>query len=125
MFHINQDDKSVHLTRGDVAVLEIGTLKADKEPYIFKVGDVVRLTVTEKKRYDLVVLVKDITVENESELVYITLEKNDTKLGEIIHKPKDYWYEIELNPDTIPQTIIGHDLEGPKVFRLYPEGDDR
>lgn len=125
MFDINRDDKTIFLTRGDVAVIEIGTLTADGEPYIFKVGDVVRLTITERKHCDKVVLVKETVVQSESEIVFITLEKDDTKLGEIIHKPKDYWYEIELNPDTIPQTIIGYDPNGPKIFRLFPEGDDK
>lgn len=36
----------------------------------------------------------------------------------------DYWYEVELNPETEAQTIIGYDEDGPKIFRLYPEGDD-
>lgn len=43
----------------------------------------------------------------------------------MVNKPTDFWYEVELNPDTAPQTIIGYDKEtGAKIFRLYPEGGD-
>lgn len=123
MFTIN-DDKSIHLTRGDIAVIEIGAVSIDGEDYIFKVGDVVRLSVVERNRYDSVVLSKDVIAEAETPTVEMNLTSDDTRIGEVIHKPKDYWYEIEINPDTSPQTIVGHDSSGPKIFRLYPEGDD-
>ena len=60
----------------------------------------------------------------EAESVTINLTKEDTKIAEIINKPVDYWYEIEMNPDTEPQTIIGYDEDGEKIFRLYPEGSE-
>jgi hypothetical protein len=46
------------------------------------------------------------------------------KIGDVISKHKDYWYEVVLNDDTLPQTIIGYDEDGAKLFRLFPEGDD-
>jgi hypothetical protein len=58
------------------------------------------------------------------EEVEIFLGEEDTKIGEVISKPKDYWYEVELNPFDHPQTIIGYDEDGAKVFKLFPEGDD-
>lgn len=123
MFSIN-NDKSMHLTRGDIAVIEIGASKSKTEDYTFKKGDIVRFRVFEKNHYENVVIQKDVTVESETTSVDISLYKEDTKIGELINKPKDYWYEVELNPDTSPQTIIGYDVDGPKLFRLYPEGDD-
>ena len=54
----------------------------------------------------------------------VMLTSKETKFGELIHKPKDYWYEVELNPMTTPQTVIGYDEDGAKVFRLFPEGKD-
>lgn len=123
MFTIN-DDKSIHLTRGDIAIIEVGINKSENEQYIFKVGDIVRFSVFEKSHYDRLVIKKDVLVEKESPTVDISLYKDDTKIGDLINKPKDYWYEIELNPDTYPQTIIGYDTDGPKLFRLYPEGND-
>ena len=88
----------------------------------FQAGDVLRFKVTERKGCDQVVLSKDFLVESPTYKVDISLNREDTRIGEVISKPKDYWYEIELNPDTKPNTIIGYDEQGPKVFRLYPEG---
>lgn len=123
MFVINAD-KSIYLTRGDVALIVVSATTSDNEDYIFQNGDVVRLRVMEKKNCDVVVLQKDVLVESETSTVDVNLERSDTKLGDIIDKPVDYWYEIELNPDTTPQTIIGYDSDGPKIFRLFPEGVD-
>ena len=60
----------------------------------------------------------------DSESVEIFLSKEDTKIGDVISKPKDYWYEVVVNDDTKPQTIIGYDDDGAKVFKLFPEGKD-
>ena len=123
MFAINAD-KSVYLTRGDIAVIEVNAYVNASEPYTFKVGDVVRLKVFTKKQHDDIVITKDVVVSEESTTVDIQLDKHDTKIGGVINKPVDYWYEIELNPDTSPQTIVGYDSDGPKIFRLFPEGGD-
>lgn len=123
MFVIN-DDKSVYLTRGDIALISVGATIYENETYMFCPGDVVRLRILEKKNCNVVVLQKDVLVQSETPTVDIRLTRNDTKIGNIISKPVDYWYEIELNPDTVPQTIVGYDVDGPKIFRLFPEGDD-
>lgn len=124
MFRID-DDMTIHITRGDIGVIEVSANKNEHELYTFVPGDIVRLRVFPKKRHDDVVLVKDALIETETQTVSIILERNDTKLGEIINKPAVYWYEVELNPDTSPQTFIGYDANGPKLFMLYPEGGDR
>lgn len=123
MFIIN-DDMSIYITRGDVAFFSVAAKTDTGEAYKFKAGDVVRFKVFEKKACENVVLQKDFGVEAEADEVEILLEEKDTKIGEIISKPTDYWYEVELNPFTNPQTILGYDDDGPKVFRLLPEGDD-
>ena len=123
MFVINNDG-SIYLTRGDIASIEISAKKSETENYVFQVGDIVRFNVFEKKQCDNVVLQKDVEVQEESTSVTIILDRMDTKLGELIHKPKDYWYEVELNPETTPQTLVGYDADGPKILRLFPEGDD-
>ena len=122
MFVINAD-KSIYLTRGDIAQIVISASKVDAEDYIFQPGDVVRFRVMEKNCDD-VILLKDVIVESESLAVDISLSGDETKIGELINKPVDYWYEVELNPETDPQTIIGYDSDGPKIFRLFPEGGD-
>lgn len=123
MFIINSDG-TIHLTRGDYATFEVTAKKDENENYIFQIDDVVRFTVTEKKKCDSVVLTKEVIITEVTEKVVMNLNQTETKLGEIIHKPKDYWYEVVLNPETAPQTIVGYDDNGPKILRLYPEGDD-
>lgn len=123
MFVINSD-YSIHLTRGDIATIGVTAVTLEDDVYVFNKGDIVRFKVYEKNRPELVVIEKDITVDSEIHEVTIQLNRDDTKIGDLINKPKDYWYEIELNPETMPQTIIGYDIKGPKVFRLYPEGED-
>lgn len=123
MFVINEDN-SIYLTRGDVAVMEISAKKSKTEDYVFSPCDVVRFKVVQKNHHENVILQKDVTVESETTTVDISLGMEDTKIGELINKPQDYWYEVEVNPDTAPQTIIGYDSLGPKIFRLFPEGDD-
>lgn len=119
MFQINED-LTIECTRGDVVMLSVGANGA-AEPYLFRPGDVVRFTVCTKKNYSDVVLQKDTTVTSETETVEIQLDSEDTKIGGAINKPTEFWYEVELNPDTRPQTIIGHTQDGAKVFILYPE----
>lgn len=114
---------SVYVTRGDIAALTV-TADDNGENYKFQPGDVVRIKVFGKKECENVVLQKDFPVTAETEAVEIHLTEQDTKIGEVISKPKDYWYEIELNPESDPQTIIGYDDDGAKVFKLFPEGRD-
>lgn len=122
MFVIN-GDKSIYITRGDIGVIEVGAVNGETD-HTFSQGDIVRLQVLEKKQCNCVVLQKEVMAEDGAQTVDISLTKEDTRIGEIINKPVDYWYEIELNPDTAPQTIIGYDDDGPKIFRLFPEGVD-
>lgn len=122
MFVLN-DDNSIHATRGDIVFFSVSA-EDDGKPYKFQAGDVVRFKVYGKKDAQNVVLQKDFLVTTETENVEVFLAEEDTKIGEVISKPKDYWYEIELNPGKNPQTIIGYDEYGAKVFRLFPEGDD-
>ena len=123
MFKIN-DDLSINITRGDIAVFTVNALNEDGEHYLFQKGDVLRIKVTEKKACENVMFQKDFAVEEETEQVELTLTEEDTKIGEVISKPTDYWYEIELNPSINPQTIIGYDEDGAKIFKLFPEGKD-
>lgn len=122
MFQI-EDDLTIHITRGDMAAFTV-TAEEDGTAYMFQPGDVVRMKVTEKKDSAKVVFQKVFGVTEECEMVNILLEKEETKIGDVISKPVDYWYEIELNPYTNPQTIIGYDDDGAKILRLYPEAKD-
>ena len=122
MFLINED-MSIYVTRGDVVFFTVSA-EENGESHVFQIGDVVRFKVTDKKACENVALQKDFVVTTETDTVDIILNGNDTKIGDVISKPKDYWYEVELNPFTNPQTIIGYDDEGAKIFKVFPEGRD-
>lgn len=122
MFIVN-DDLSIYANRGDIVFFNVS---ADDHgtPYKFQPGDIVRISIYGRKDAETVSLQKDFPVSEVSETVFIYLEEQDTKIGEPISKHKDYWYEVVLNPDTMPQTIIGYDEDGAKVFRLFPESEE-
>ena len=122
MFKI--ENKQIHLTRGDIACIGVGAKNEDGTDYEFQKGDIVRLNVFKKKDCNCVELTKDVTVEATGTEVEIVLTREETKIDGIINKPIEYWYEVVLNPDTKPQTIIGYDLEGAKLFTLYPEASE-
>ena len=123
MFVVNKDDLSIYATRGDIVFFSV-TAEDDGKAYTFKAGDVVRIKVYGKKKAEEVVLQKDFPITADTDKVEIYLDREDTKIGEVISKPKDYWYSVTLNDDTVPQTIIGYDDDGAKLFRLFPEGAD-
>ena len=122
MFTIN-DDLSIYATRGDTVFFTV-TADDNGVPYYFEAGDVLRIKIFQKKNANNVVLEKCFPVEAKTDKYTMLLSEEDTKFGDVISKPVDYWYEIELNPFTNPQTIVGYDDEGPKVFKLFPEGKD-
>ena len=117
MFKINPTTKEIKITRGD-----IGTINLSVEGYTFKIGDVIRFKVFQCQDCKCVELQKDLIINEETTNIEISLTSEETRIGEIINKPVKYWYEIELNPETECQTIIGYDSDGEKIFRLYPEG---
>lgn len=119
------ENETIHLTRGDIALFGITTKQEDGTDYEFKTGDIVRLKVFKCKDCNCVEIQKDTKIEEPTTEAQINLTSEDTKIGDIINKPVKYWYEVELNPDTEPQTIIGYDDKGAKEFILYPEGSDK
>lgn len=124
MFVVNED-LSIYATRGDIVCLNVSATD-DKTgaPYEFQPGDIVRMKIYGKKNAENVVMQKDFPVVAKTDTVGVFLTEEDTKIGDVISKPTDYWYEIELNPYTNPQTIVGYDEDGAKVFKLFPEGKD-
>ena len=111
MFVLN-DDLSIYCTRGDAVAFILPV------EYQFKAGDIVRFQVFKKKDCAEVVLRKDFTVAEDTTRFEVTLSGAETKFGEIINKPVDYWYEVEVNPGEKSNTIVGYDEEGARVFKL-------
>ncbi len=115
MFQIRNNN--IYLTRGDKATITLSI-----EDYTFKNGDLIQFKIYNKKQLNKEpILKKEITVTEEKEEIDISLTSKETKIGNIMNIPTEYWYEIELNNEN---TVIGYDNNGPKLFVLYPEGED-
>lgn len=122
MFKIDKNSLTIKITRGDTGVFGVTATNDDGSDYTFQNGDTIRLAIYEKKKYETLIFEKIVSITSKTTEVEIELTTVDTTIGDIINKPVDYWYEIELNPDGDTQTIVGYDEQGPKIFRLYPEG---
>ena len=122
MFIIDEDGTTLKVTRGQSGTITFGALTPEGEPYTFQVGDVLRLNVTKVNKENSVVMSVDTIIEQETSEATISITSFDSKIGTVINKPTDYWYDIELNPDSaIAQMLLGYYDEGPKIFKLYPE----
>lgn len=114
------DGTTIMLNRGDVLSLSLSLSLSDGTPYTFQNGDKVVFSVYSKgKMSDGAVLLKELIVDGGQQSIEITCTKEETKIGDLINKPVEYWYEIELNDEN---TVIGYDEDGPKKLMLYPEG---
>lgn len=111
---------TINVNRGDELNLNL-TLDLDSgEPYTFEEGDKIVFSIY--KKGDMsgnAVLVKEIDATPNETSIDISLTSQETKIGEMINKPVEYWYEIELNGR---YTVIGYDDKGAKIFKLFPEG---
>lgn len=122
MFVIDEDGTTLKVTRGQSGTITFGALTPEGEPYTFQVGDVLRLNVTKVNKENSVVMSVDTIIQEATTEATISITSFDSKIGTVINKPTDYWYDIELNPDSaIAQMLLGYDDEGPKIFKLYPE----
>lgn len=129
MYKINKD-MSIECTRGDAVLLDVEAIDQNGEKYTFREGETIRFKVYKKKRVTDVVLLKEFYIPTDTDKVQVYLSGEDTKFDKPINKPTDFWYEVVLNEDDAnkdkgPQTFIGYTIdEGPKIFRLLPEGVD-
>ena len=111
---------TIKLNRGDSLSLNLSITLEDNSNYTFKVGDTIVFSVYNKgKMNEDAVLLKEINVLEQSESLSISLTNEETKIGELMNKPLEYWYEVELNNQ---YTVIGYDDTGAKLLILYPEG---
>lgn len=114
------DGTTIKINRGDILNLNLTIKLDDGTPYTFQVNDKVVFSIYKAGELSKeAVLLKEIIVASESQSVSITLTSQETKIGEMLDYPIDYWYEIELNNQ---YTIIGYDDKGAKILRLFPEG---
>lgn len=119
--------RNIQITRGDVLPITISAnSEIDGSAYEFQIDDIIRFKIMQKDRVEAVLLSKDFKITEVGTEQQITIPANDMKIGELKSKPIDYWYEIELNPDTEKtNTIEGYDKEdGPAIITILPEGGD-
>lgn len=124
MLQIDTTTQQMSINRGDDnQIFKLKVLTKDETYYTFQIGDIVKFGVYEEKGFNKpAVLLKTIEVTEETQELTITLTKEETTIGVLINKPVKYWYEIQVNDNT----VIGYtdDKNGPKIFKLFPEGSD-
>lgn len=110
----------IKLNRGDTLNINLTIKKEDGTDYTFEEGDKITFSLYNKgKLNEKAVLLKEVQATTGTTSVNIYCSSEETKIGELVNKPIDYWYEIELNNE---YTILGYDDEGAKLLKLFPEG---
>lgn len=132
MIAIDEDETTIHLTRGDATGSDYNRLAIqfpiwnylteEEELYEFQVGDKIRFTVYPKKGYTKKeIFSKEYTISTATTTPLLTLTSSDTKKFEQSNKKQTYWYDIVLNDTT---TILGMDDKGGKKIIVYPESEE-
>lgn len=122
MLKTNNDTKTISVNRGDQGQsFDFSIPIDDGSFYTFQVGDVIMFGVYNRNKLNEdAVLLKEYTIDEAKTKVTLNFDKDDFVIGDLINKPVTYWYEIQLNNNT----IIGYDDDGAKEFILYSEGSD-
>ena len=122
MFIIDEDSTTIKMTRGQSGFITFEALTPEGELYTFQKNDIIRFNITKEGRENMIVMSIDTIIEEDTNEASIFITSADSKIGPVINKPVNYWYDIELNPDSsLAQMLLGYDDNGPKIFRLYPE----
>lgn len=138
MVAIDEDDNTtIHLTRGDKTNGEFNKLAfyfpiynfaiGKEENYVFWLDDKITFIVMDKKGYTKSEIfrktytIRELGYTEPTEYPEISLTAEDTKNFPLLNKKKTYWYDIVLNDDT---TILGYDEDGAKKIIVYPEGGE-
>ncbi len=114
MFIIDEETYTMHLNRGDQAIIRLTNTDS-----VFVPGDTIAFSIMKKGNAGDIVFQKFFEVEEESNTFDIILDSNETRIGNVIRSGSvTYWYEIEYNGIN---TLIGYFKDGPKELILYPE----
>ena len=119
------DERKIVITRGNVLPLTV-VAKNDGIEYQFSKDDILRFKIMQAKKVENVFLEKDFKITEDTTEFDIEITADEMKIGSLSSKAIDYWYEVELNPDTpYTKTIIGFEEEkGAAILTLLPEGGD-
>lgn len=122
MFKRDDDGTTIKCTRGDKGNITLRKKKrSDGSIEPFYKDDIIIFTIKNNFGESEPVFRKEILVPEDCEKVVISLTKEDTTIGDLISKPVNYQYEVSIGEDV---TLLGYDDNGPKIFRLYPEGNN-
>ena len=135
MIRIDDDQTTIHLTRGDATHTDYNRIafyfpiwddeEQEETKYEFKTTDVITFLVYEPKGYTKRELLKvektiaELGYSEPTETPELVLTSEDTSVFELDNKKHTYNYEIILNGDT---TILGSDEDGDKRIIVYPGG---
>ena len=109
--------REISINKGDRA-----TIRLKRKEGNFAVNDKIKFSIIDKSNYNKVMLQKTFVVTEQSQYAYITLTKEDMKIGDVIKESKEYRYEIEYNDDI---TLIGANENDDNVLLLYAEAGDK
>ena len=137
MIKIDEDQETLHITRGDTPQSSFNTLAfcfpiynfatEQEENYKFQLSDKISFVVFNKKGYTKNEIFRlDYTISSlgyieETETPEIPLTEELMKKFPLADKKQTYWYDIVLNDTT---TILGMDDEGAKKMIVYPEAEE-
>ena len=121
------ENRNIDTVRGDMLPISLDLVDINDNSISFKIGDVLRFKIFDKKDVQNVILQKDFVVETETKEFYIEIPAEDMEIGELTTKPVEYWYEIKLNPDTPKRTtIVGSDkVLGTPIITLLVAGGNK
>ena len=114
----------------ETAQLKVSAKKQDGSAFKFAAGDVVRLKIFPGQRHRRIIF--DTKVESECESVIISISDLGMRISELEltgnsparsweeYKPIELLYDITLNPYTDHIKLVGYDVTGPKMFRVFP-----
>ena len=113
-------DTTIYINRGN-RLLFTFKIENGEDYYIFQENDKVGFSIYEKKGLNQEPLVsKEFEPTEGTTEVDIDISDTEMKIGDMLNKEKEYWYEITLNKET----VLGYDEDGAKKLILYPEGKD-
>lgn len=111
---------TIYINRGNKLLFNYQIMNGE-EPYEFVSGDKIRFSIYNKSGLNQDALIqKEFEPEVGTDNIDIEINSEEMKIGEMLNKEKEYWYEITLNEET----TLGYDDDGAKKLILYPEGKD-
>lgn len=137
MIRIDEDQETIHITRGDTPQTNFNRIALcypiynfateQEENYKFQPNDNISFVVFNKKGYTkdeifrLDYKVSDLGYTEEVETIEIPLTEELMKKFPLSNKKQTYWYDISLNDTT---TMLGFDEDGGKKMIVYPEAEE-